>query len=705
MTKANNVDGGNNAHDSADLLIELGCEELPPKSLPNLGQTLFSGFLDQLRKAELTFDADKSRVYYTPRRLALLISGVAAGQPDQVMNRKGPALTAAYDADKQPTPAASGFARSVGKSVDELDTLKTDAGEWLFCQVTKPGQTLDVLLLPMLQKALAALPVAKPMRWASHDFSFIRPVHWLVIMHGSRVLDGSLFGLSAGNTTRGHRVHSPGPHEIPTAGDYEKVLEHACVLADQGRRQEIIRNQVESLGETTGGKALISDSLLAEVTNLVEWPRSICGSFDKEFLSVPAEALIASMQDHQKFFPVVSKDQGLLINRFIAVANLDSQDFDAVREGFERVIRPRLSDARFFWDQDNKSSISDWSEQLDNIVFQNTLGSVGDKSRRIALISKTIAEETAVDDTAAYRAASLCKCDLVSHMVGEFPELQGVMGRYYAMQSGETNEVALAIGEHYLPAFSGDHLASEALGKVVALADRLDTLTGIFATGLKPSGNKDPFALRRAALGVVRILLDGELDIELDRGLAIAALALQEQLPVSPEVLLELRRFILERLKNYLLEQGYETSLVNAALDAPLSTLPDLVTRLDALQEFMRLDVASKLAGANKRIGNILRKSGQDINNTIKEEVFIIDEEVLLFEEVRRISYDLDRLYKKADYTAALTLLAGLSESIEAFFDKVMVMDDDPEVRLNRLNLLAELKGLFDRIANLALLG
>ena len=279
------------------------------------------------------------------------------------------------------------------------------------------------------------------------------------------------------------------------------------------------------------------------------------------------------------------------------------------------------------------------------------------------------------------------------------------MGRYYAMQSGETDEVALAIGEHYLPAFSGDRLASNALGKVVALADRLDTLTGIFATGLKPSGNKDPFALRRAALGVVRILLDGELDIELDRGLAIAALALQEQLPVSPEVLLELRRFILERLKNYLREQGYETSLVNAALDAPLSTLPDLVIRLDALQEFMCLDVASKLAGANKRIGNILRKSGQDIDNTIKEDIFLIEEEVTLFTDVRRISNNLDRLYKKADYTAALTLLAGLSESIEAFFDKVMVMDDNPEVRLNRLNLLSELKGLFDRTANLALLG
>ena len=393
------------------------------------------------------------------------------------------------------------------------------------------------------------------------------------------------------------------------------------------------------------------------------------------------------------------------MNRFIAVANLDSLDFDAVREGFERVIRPRLSDARFFWDQDNKSSIESWVEQLDNIVFQNTLGSVGDKSRRIATTSETLAEEMGFNPVDAKRAASLCKCDLVSQMVGEFPELQGVMGRYYALQSGETNEVAQAIGDHYLPAFSGDNLATQAMGKIVALADRLDTLTGIFASGLKPTGNKDPFALRRAALGLIRILLDGELNIELDRALAIAALPLQEQLPVSPQVLLEVRQFILDRLKHYLCEQGYDTSLVNAALDAPLSSLPDLVTRLDALREFMKHEVASPLAAANKRIGNILRKSESVLTSTIDENMLVIEEERLLFENVRDISIDLDVLYEKADYTAALTLLAGLSVNIEDFFDKVMVMDEDPKIRTNRLSLLAELKGLFDRIANLALLG
>jgi len=690
---------------SADLLIELGCEELPPKSLPMLGKAFFDGFLAQLKKAELPFNSSASRVYYTPRRLALLISDIAERQPDQVLERKGPALVAAFDADNKPTPAAIGFARSVGKNVDELETLKSDKGEWLFCRVEKSGQKLEDLLFPMLEKALTALPIAKPMRWASNDFSFIRPVHWLVAMHGSKILDGHLFGLQAGSATRGHRIHSPGPHEIATAGDYAQVLESACVVVDQDHRRETIKHQAIELGEAAGGKALIDKNLLEEVSNLVEWPHSICGSFDAEFLDVPSEALIASMQDHQKFFPVVSADDETLLARFITVANLESKDFDAVRKGFERVIRPRLADARFFWDQDNKTSLEEWLPALDNVVFQKDLGSVRDKSERIAVISQKIAEETSVDSAAAKRAAMLCKCDLVSQMVGEFPELQGTMGRYYAEQSAEGNAVAQAIGDHYLPAYSGDRLPAHAVGKIVALADRLDTLTGIFATGLKPSGNKDPFALRRAALGLIRILLDGELDIELDRILAISALAVQDQLPVSPTILLELRQFILERLKYYLRDEGYETNLVNAVLDAPLSTLPDVKTRLDALRGFMGHEAASSLVAANKRIGNILRKAGQGSDSTINEEALVIDEERRLFAEINTISNELSVHYKSSDYTAALTLLASLSGSIEAFFDHVMVMDDDADIRQNRLNLLAELKGLFDQVANLALMG
>jgi glycyl-tRNA synthetase beta chain len=690
---------------SADLLIELGCEELPPKSLPILAQTLFDAFTDQLSRSELAFDAAKSRSFYTPRRLALLISNVADRQPNQVLERKGPAVAAAYDAENKPTPAALGFAKSVEKNIDELETLKTDKGEWLYCKIEKNGQELEKLLFPMLEKALATLPVAKPMRWASNEFSFIRPVHWLVAMHGSKVINGSMFGLDANKFTRGHRIHSPGPHEIGAANEYERVLESASVIADQNKRRETIKQQAVELARSAGGTAVIKADLLEEVTCLVEWPRSICGSFDEEFLEVPAEALIASMQDHQKFFPLVNSKDGSLLALFIAVANLDSLDFDAVRAGFERVIRPRLADARFFWDQDNKSSIASWSPQLDTIVFQKQLGTVRDKSERISVISKHLAEDTNNDVSMAGRAAMLCKCDLVSLMVGEFPELQGVMGRYYAEQGGEPEAVCLAIGDHYLPAFSGDQLPSNSIGKIVSLSDRLDTLTGIFATGQKPSGNKDPFALRRAALGLIRILLDGELNIELDRALAVAALAVQEQQPVSPAVLLELRQFILERLRNYLREQGYDTGLVNAVLDAPLNTLPDLMARLDALRQFMGHEDAAKLVAANKRIGNILRKSGIDTENTIREDILVIDEELLLFKEINDISSELSNLYENANYPAALTILAGLSTSIEAFFDKVMVMDEDPNVRNNRLSLLASLKGLFDRVANLALIG
>jgi glycyl-tRNA synthetase beta chain len=690
---------------SADLLVELGCEELPPKSLPKLAKALFDGFVAQLGKAEFAFDTDASRVYYTPRRLTLLIRAVAASQPDQTLERKGPAVSAAFDAEDKPTPAAIGFARSVGKSVDELETLKSDKGEWLYSLVEKPGQNLADLLFPMLEKALANLPVAKPMRWASNDFSFIRPVHWLVVMHGSNVLNGSLFGLNAGNVTRGHRIHSPGPHKISTAADYEQVLQSASVVADQIKRQEIIENQAVELGVAAGGKALIDTALLEEVTNLVEWPHSICGSFDKDFLAVPSEALIASMQDHQKFFPVVDSDTDTLLARFITVANLDSKDFDAVREGFERVIKPRLADARFFWDLDNKSPFAGLLPQLNNVVFQKDLGSVGDKSQRIASISEKIAEHTGNDSSLAKQAGSLCKCDLVSHMVGEFPELQGVMGRYYAEKSGEDNAVAIAIGEHYLPAYSGDQLPASVMGKIVSLADRLDTLTGIFALGLKPTGNKDPFALRRAALGLLRILLDGELNISLDDALTIGASSMQATHNIADETKQELRQFILERLKHYLREQGYETSMISAALAAPLTTLVDLVARLDALKGFMASAVATSLAAANKRIGNILRKSDPVSASDLSEDVLNIEEEVRLFREISGISEELSKLYQASDYSAALDLLAGLSDSVEAFFEHVMVMDDDLKVRSNRLALLTRLKGMFDQVANLAMVG
>jgi len=688
----------------ADLLIELGCEELPPKSLAMLGRSLFDGFLQQLDKAELDFDRTASRFFYTPRRLAVLVNDLAERQPDQVIERKGPALRAAFDAENNATPAALGFARSVGKEVGQLETLKTDKGEWLYCKLEKPGEKLEDLLFPMLNKALAGLPVVKPMRWASNDFSFIRPVHWLVVLHGSSVIHGSLFGLESGNLSQGHRIHSPGPHQIPTASAYEKVMAQAHVVVDQDNRRDLVEKQVLDLGQSCGGKALISPELLDEVNCLVEWPRSVIGNFDEEFLEVPAEALVASMQDHQKFFPVVDHESGTLMAKFIAVANLDSHDFEAVRAGFERVIRPRLADARFFWDQDKKSPLEDSLTLLENIVFQQKLGSVSDKSKRIESISRVLAEEINTDSQAAERAALLCKCDLVSQMVGEFPELQGIMGGYYAVQNSEPEAVSTAIAEHYRPAFSGDDLPSTLNGKIVSLADRLDTLSSIFAAGLKPTGNKDPFALRRAALGLLRILLDGEVDIAFDRAMQIASEVLDAQLQLTPDAD-DLRKFVLDRLKHYLKDQGYDTGLVNAALDAPLVTLPDLSARLNALSEFMQHDDAPVLVAANKRIGNILRKSSSPDDFTIKEDKLVIDEEKCLFDEIKEISSKLDKFFEGSDYGGFLSLLAGLSPTIEAFFDEVMVMDDDLEVRNNRLNLLLRLKSLFDRVANLSLIG
>jgi len=686
-----------------DLLIELGCEELPPKSLPDLARALFDGFSAQLRNAGLQFEQAGSRSFYTPRRLAILLRAVAGSQADQVLERKGPALTAAFDDDGRPTQAALGFARSVGKPVEALETLRNEQGAWLFCRVEKPGEALQTLLFPMLEKTLSALPVARPMRWASHDFSFVRPVHWLVVMHGSDVIEGRLFGLEARNTTLGHRIHSRGPVTIGCADRYESVLESAHVMADAAKRRRTIERQVTGLAGKTGGTALLDEALLDEVSNLVEWPCALACEFDTEFLEVPPEALVASMQDHQKFFPVTTKD-GALTSSFVAVANLQSRDEDKVRQGFERVIRPRLADARFFWDEDRHSAAETWLDMLDHVIFQEKLGSIGDKSRRIATISKMIAEDCGLDADTAQRAARLCKADLASQMVNEFPELQGTMGRYYARHWGEGEQVADAIGDHYLPAFSGDRLPSGVAGQVVSLSDRVDTLTGIFAAGKKPTGNKDPFALRRAALGLVRILLDGHVVIDLDRVLAIAALALQGRLAVSPKTLLQLREFILERLKHHLCDAGFETGLVNAALDAPLSTLPDLEARLEALREFMRLDVAAQLVAANKRISNILRKSGSDKKVRILEDRLIIEEERRLFDDVVSLSKKLDSLHKAADYRSSLQLLAGLSGSIDAFFDQVMVMDDDPVLRDNRLSLLRRLKDLFDRVANLAVI-
>jgi glycyl-tRNA synthetase beta chain len=687
---------------SADLLVELGCEELPPKALDGIRDAFFRGVCDGLEKIHIEFSRADSRSFSTPRRLAILLSDVSSAQPDQEIERRGPAVKAAFDADGKPTGAALGFARSVDKDVSELDTMKTDKGEWLYCRISQVGKSLDELLFPVLEQAIRQLPVPKPMRWAAYDFSFVRPVHWLVVLHGNRVIDGQLFGLDAGNLTRGHRIHSPGPHEIDISDRYEAVLEEAFVLADHETRREKIRLGLEEADTDV----LIDPDLLREVNNLVEWPVPVSCSFEKEFLEVPHAALIASMQDHQKFFPVrESADSERVTNRFIAVSNLDSRDMSQVREGYERVIRPRLADARFFLEQDLKNPLEYQLKQLDRVVFQQKIGTVGDKSKRISELSHKLAEVLSQDPEHSARAALLSKCDLMTHMVGEFPELQGMMGRHYALSSGENGVVADAIGEHYAPKFAGDRIPATEPGRIVSIADRLDTLVGIFAAGLKPSGNKDPFALRRSALGLLRILLEANLPLSLRDAFDLAAGQFEGQLEIEEGTIDDLLGFVVDRLRHYYTEQGYRTELVNAVLASPWKTLPDLERRLQSINAFMGGDAAVSLAASNKRIGNILRKTEFDSSMKIDTELLNIDEERYLFDEVIRIETAISPLLDEGRYDESLQALAALKEPVDRFFDEVMVMDEDPALRANRLALLAYLKAQFDQIADLSILG
>jgi glycyl-tRNA synthetase beta chain len=688
--------------DKADLLVELGCEELPPKALDDIREAFFSAVQAGLEKNNLGFDAKGSRAYSSPRRLAVLFSNVASGQPDQDQARRGPAVKAAFDSEGNPTGAAQGFARSVGKEVSELEIQETDQGQWLFARIHQAGKPLSELIYPILEQALKQLPVPKPMRWANHEFSFVRPVHWLVVMHGEHVIKGALLGQQAANLTRGHRVHSPGPHELPSSSDYEDILREAYVIADQDGRKSRIREILEQ----SDPHVHIDVALLSEVNNLVEWPVAISCTFEEEFLEVPHAALIASMQDHQKFFPVLDSNHADQVsNRFIAISNIESTHTPSVREGYERVIRPRLADARFFLEQDKKQALESYLPLLDRVVFQQKIGTIGDKSRRMSAVSEKIAEDLSVDVMFAARSARLAKCDLLTHMVGEFPELQGTMGQHYALSSGEPVEVADAIGEHYAPRFAGDEIPASICGKIVSISDRIDTLVGIFAAGQRPSGNKDPFALRRSALGLVRILIEADLDLPLNRLLAITSNELADQLEVSPELLLEIRDFVVDRLRNYYRDQGHGAELISAVLASDWNTLPDLDRRLNALAEFMGQEDAASLAAANKRIGNILRKTDETISSTIDVDLLLLDEERFLFEEVSRLDEQVRPLLEKGDYVTGLKLLAGLRQAVDAFFDAVMVMDEDTSLRINRLSLLAQLKALFDRIADLSVLG
>ncbi len=685
--------------ETRNLLVEIGTEELPPKALRRLSDAFADGMSRALDEAGLAYEGIQP--YAAPRRLALLIRTLPVAQQDREVVRRGPALAAAFDDEGCPTKAASGFAKSCGVDVEQLDQLETPKGSWLSFRAVEKGKATSALVPDMVQQALAGLPIPKRMRWGDHNEEFVRPVHWIVLLFGEEVIPAPVLGITAGRETRGHRFHHPETITLASADDYVTVLrEQGYVLVDYRVRRETVRNQVVAQGKELGGHALIDEDLLDEVCSLVEWPVAIAGQFDEAFLDVPSEALISSMQDHQKYFPVVN-EQDALLPCFITVANLESRDPEQIRAGNERVIRPRLSDAAFFWNQDRKTPLSERSDGLRNMVFQKKLGTLFDKQERISHLAATIATQIGGNPIQAERAARLCKCDLLTHMVYEFPELQGIMGRYYAAHDGEPEEVSTAIEEHYLPRFSGDRLPQSLTGLALAMADRLDSLVGIFAIGQAPSGDKDPFALRRAALGLVRLSIEGQLDVDLEALLKEAASGFPADIKAGITVD-SVFNYIMDRLRGYYQESGLTSDLVDAVLATRPTRLLDFDQRIRACQVFRDLPEATALAAANKRIANILKKTEQVIPGNIDHALLTDAAEKQLAQQLAALKPGVLELMDKGDYTPALQQLAGLREAVDAFFDQVMVMVDDERLRSNRLALLNELGTLFLRVADLS---
>lgn len=688
--------------DFDDLLIELGTEELPPKALAKLSKAFLQGVEQGLKKAELSYD--EIRPYATPRRLALVISKLQTKQPDRVVERRGPAVTAAFDEDGNPTKALLGFAGSCGVEVDDLDTMKTDKGAWLVFKQEQAGATAAELLPEIIQQALNDLPIPKRMRWGDLPGEFVRPVHWLIVLLGDEIVPMDLLGVSADRFTRGHRFHYPQPIRISSPMTYAPQLEsEGHVMVDFEARKEAIEGQVKELASKLKGSAIINPDLLDEVTGLVEWPVALAGNFDQRFLELPPEALISSMEGHQKYFAVEAKD-GKLLPHFITVSNIASQDPAQVIAGNERVILPRLSDAAFFWDTDRKRALAEHQDQLKTIVFQNKLGTVYDKSQRLAALAAEIAAQIEGQPALAERAAQLAKCDLVTEMVGEFPELQGIMGRYYARLDGEDNEVAEALDEQYQPRFAGDNLPATRTGQAVSLAEKLDTLTGLFGIGQPPSGVKDPFALRRAALGVLRIIIEKSLDLDLTQLLDKAAANFDGKLS-EKDVSDQVMQYFFDRLRGYALEQGFKADEFEAVLTVKPTRPLDFMQRLKAVAAFRKLEQAESLSAANKRIGNILRKNDAETSGPeIKDSLLLEAAEKALAEQVSQARRELAPLTAKADYTGVLNYLAGMRETVDSFFDDVMVMADDEAVRQNRLALLNQTRALFLGVADISCL-
>jgi glycyl-tRNA synthetase beta chain len=685
---------------AADLLIELGTEELPPKALLGLSTHFHQEILRGLADAGVTHGA--SRAFATPRRLAVLIDAVPARQPDQKLERRGPAIAAAYDKQGAPSGATLGFARSCGVDFSALERLETDKGAWLVFRSEAAGQTIDALIPGIVERALAALPIPKRMRWGSADHEFVRPVHWLVLVHGESTIPASVYGIASGAITRGHRFMGSQAIQINRPADYAAQLAtDGKVVADFAERRAKVLDAVTAAATAAGGQAIIDPALLDEVTALVEWPSAITGSFDAHFLDVPREALIASMQGHQKYFPLEDA-QGGLLNQFITIANIESPEPAVIRNGNERVIRPRLSDAAFFWNKDRAQRLDARLARLGEMVFERRLGTLLEKSERIAALAGQLAPLFQAEPTTAARAGLLSRCDLVSEMVGEFPELQGTMGAYYARQDGEGEAVANALGEFYQPRFAGDDIPSSGPGRCVALADKLDSLTGIFGVGGAPTGDKDPYALRRAALGCLRICIESDSAIDLAQALEQAASGHGER--ITPATATAVFDFVLERARGYFVDRGSRADVVESVLVTRPGAPRELARRIAAVDAFLQLPEAVALAAANKRIGNILRKATGFTPGATDNAHLVEAAELALARELEDASLQTAGFAEAGDYQAYLARLARLQAPVNAFFEQVMVMADDPVLRNARLQLLYALQALFLRVADISLI-
>lgn len=678
------------------LLIELGTEELPVKALPGLAQAFFDGVVDGLRKRGVSVETGDARPLSTPRRLAVLLPGVGLEQPEQRSEVLGPYVNIALDADGQPTKALQGFAAKAGIDWSALEKTTDAKGERFVHRAVKPGARTAALLPEVLREAIAGMPIPKPMRWGDHSWGFARPAHWLVLLHGTEVVPAEVFGLQAGRESRGHRFHHDATVSLAQPQAYIDALRGARVLVDPAERRERIVAEVQAAAARGGGVARITDDNLEQVVNLVEWPAAVLCSFEADFLAVPQEALIETMEINQKFFPVLDAG-GKLTEQFIGIANIESKDVAEVAKGYERVIRPRFADARFFFDEDLKQGLVSMGDGLKTVTYQAKLGSVADKVERVAALAELIAPQVDADPAQARRAAQLAKNDLQSRMVNEFPELQGIAGRHYAAAAGEAAEVALAIDEAYQPRFGGDDIALSVLGKVLAIAERVDTLAGGFAAGLKPTGNKDPFALRRNALGLARTLIESGFDLDLRALLAQANAALAARgLQADAH---ELYDFILDRLKGYYSDKGVPASHFNAVAELKPASLYDFDRRIDAIGTFAALPEAEALAAANKRIRNILRKAEGDIPGLIDPALLQEHAERELAEAVTAAIDDTGASLHQKDYVSVLARLARLRPQVDAFFDKVMVNAEDPALRGNRLALLTLLGERLGKVA------